>query len=167
MIITTSFEHYITGMPALSVRIDDELADWHLGEAFSGKKPLPIAGVNAPCTEHLWGLTGVDDRSEVLRLAGIIDSSHGPVFIASPARAIADMLYGVIARDADPSFIIINQIPLSEASLLMLTGFVQCMHDRIPSPRLTAWLERNTSITQRFSRECSDSTKIQTNPLPE
>lgn len=154
MIITTTRDRYITGEPALSVRADDDdLVDWHLGEAFSGKKPLCIAGVTAPSTEHLWGLEGVHDRSEVLRLAGLINASHGPVYVASPSRAIADMLYGLIGRGRDPTYFRLDQITLSEAKLQILAGFVQRMQDLTPSQVLATWIEQNSAMRQRLPRQ--------------
>ena len=62
MIPATTREHYITGLPALSVPFDGILADWRIGSALSGKKALPIAGVTMPSTEHLWGLREIEDQ---------------------------------------------------------------------------------------------------------
>ena len=148
MIHTSSREHYITGMPALSVPTADELADWHLSAAFSGRKALPIAGVNHPSTEHLWGLVGVEERSAFLRGVGFINDDHGPVFMAVPARAIADLLFGVLARKQDPHFLCIDHIHLSDHSLTLLASLVQLFLEQAPSPELRRWIEENPVLGQ-------------------
>jgi hypothetical protein len=100
MLPVTTRERSITGIKALSVPCDGILSDWHFSTAFSGVKPLSIAGMTLASTEYLWGLAGVDDRSDYFRSAS--GEETGAVYVASPPRAIADLLHHLLSRGEDP-----------------------------------------------------------------
>jgi hypothetical protein len=114
----TTRERSITGIPALSVPCDGMLKDWHFSTAFSGKKPLPIAGVARASTEYVWLIEDVDDPSDYFRSAS--GEVTGAVYVASPPRAIADLLQHLLSRGEDREFLCVDQIPMSDRSMLRL-----------------------------------------------
>lgn len=149
--LAKSPQQYVTGMPALSVPVDEDLADWHQAAAFSGRKPLPIAGITHPATDHLWGDAGVTNRAQYLRDVGLLNDETREVFVASPARAIADLLFSLIQKRQDPSIICIEHIPLSDASLTELTDLVQKYLEQDQSPTLREWTQKNPAVAQRLT----------------
>jgi hypothetical protein len=140
MLPVTTMQCYVTGEPALSVPADGILSDWRLSTAFqSAKKPIPIAGSTWPSTQHLWGSLGISDQSPYLIGAGI--ASNGPIFVASPARAIADMVWYALFNGGDPACIQVDQIPLSADMRGQLVQFMRVWLERAPSAALVQWIE--------------------------
>lgn len=151
MIPATARERYITGLPALSVPFDGILADWRISSALSGKKALPIAGVTMPSTEHLWGLREIEDQGDYIR--GIGMNVVGPVYVASPARAIADLLYKLLSHRQDPAFVCVDHIHMSDAQKMSLSEMIRILADRMPSPELRAWMERQSTLQHLTSAD--------------
>jgi hypothetical protein len=105
----TSPTRYLSGMAALNIPSDSGTGDWHMIETFF--KPtkvmarLFVAGVGcADDTTPLLYDLGVFECSDVLDRHNIPHTS-GPVFAASHARAIADMVLVVTLEDGNPAFI--------------------------------------------------------------
>jgi hypothetical protein len=146
MIHPSSPQRYVTGQPALSVPVDGELADWHLYSAWSqAVTPIPIAGETFPATEHLWGTSGVIEQSAFLIAAGIVTA--GPVYVASPARAVVDMVYAVLAATQNPSFLDTDRMSLSEPSRQQLVAMIGILKDREPSAQLHRWIDRQPMLS--------------------
>jgi hypothetical protein len=140
MLPVTTMQRYVTGEPALSVPADGVLSDWRLSTAFAAvAKPLPIAGATWPSTQHLWGSVGVADQSPYLISAGI--ASAGPIYVASPARAIADMVWCALSMGGDPACIQVDQIPLSAGMRAQLVQLMRIWLESAPSAALVRWIE--------------------------
>ena len=146
MLPATTRECYITGLSALSVPYDGKLADWRLGSAFSGRKPLPITGVNMPSTKHLWGVSDTNDYAHYFTRVGL--PVIGPLYIATPARAVADLLYKLIHHNQDPTFLYVDQIPMTEDLYARLGAMMQVLMDQMPTPRLRQWIQHQPRLTQ-------------------
>lgn len=141
VIPNTTPDQYITGMAALSVPFDGILSDWHFCTAFlSGKKPIPIAGRTMPSTSHLWGRDQIEDQSAYFIGAGLPIEGH--VWVASPARAVADLLYKNNAvTNGDLSYLCVADIPMSETRIRSLATMAQLLMDRYPTMKLQKWIE--------------------------
>lgn len=151
MIHPSSPQRYVTGQPALSVPVDEELSDWHLCSAWSEEvTPIPIAGDTFPATEHLWGTLGVIEQSAHLIAMGIV--ATGPVYVASPARAVADMLYAILAAKQDPSFLDTDRTPLSAASRQQLVAMIRMLRDTEPSAALSRWIDRQPMLSHALAQ---------------
>ena len=151
MIPATARERYITGLSALSVPFDGILADWRFGSALSGKKDLSITGATMPSTAHLWGLHEIEDQGDYFRGAGI--NVVGPVYVAPPARAIADLLYKLLSHRQDPACICVDHIHMSDAQKKRLSEMIRILADRMPSPELRAWMERQPTLQHLTSAD--------------
>lgn len=147
MIHPSSQHRYVTGQPALSVPVDEEMSDWHLcSEWDETKQPVPISGETFPSTEHLWGTQGVHDQTGFLTQFGIID--RGPVFVASPARAMLDMVYAVLSRQGNPAFVNVDQTNLTDASRNHLVSMLRIFVEREPSVALQRWIDRQPELSR-------------------
>lgn len=152
----SSRHRYVTGQPALSVPVDEEMSDWHLcSEWDETTQPVPIAGEAFPSTEHLWDTQGVHDQTEFLIGSGIID--HGPVFVASPARAMLDMLYAVLARQWNPTFINVDQTNMTDASRNHLVAMLRILVEREPSTALQNWIDRQSELSRLMAQSGESS----------
>lgn len=150
MIHPSSPQRYVTGQPALCVPVDGELSDWHLHSAWSEEvTPIPIAGESFPATVHLWGTMGVIEQSAFLIASGIV--TQGPVYVASPARALADMVYAVVAATQDPSFLNTDRTAMSAASRQQLVAMIRVLRDREPSAVLSHWIDWQPLLSRELA----------------
>jgi hypothetical protein len=150
MIHPSTPQRYVTGQPALSVPVDAELSDWHLCSSWSDAvTPIPIAGDTYPSTAHLWGSTGVIEQSAYLIAAGVV--TEGPVYVASPARALADMLYAVLAAQLDPSFLDADRTAMSPASHQQLVTLIRMLRECEPSAALQRWIDRQPRLVHALA----------------
>jgi hypothetical protein len=133
------------------VPVDEEMSDWHLTSAWSEiSKPVPIAGETFPSTEHLWGTQGVVDQTAYLLGAGII--RQGPVFVASPARAIADMVYFLVTTHRDPQCINVDQTPMTDSSRHHLVEMLRIFLERQPSDSLQGWIDGQPELSRLMAQ---------------
>lgn len=141
MIPATSLSHYITGLPALSVPDKSGfVADWHLLEAFAGRKPLPVAGVNFPSTHHLFGSQGIDERGDSLRGTGV--RGTGAIYVANAPRAIADLLHRSVLEQRDLNWLSLEQYQLPGDLLDELRALIQILDSHLPSEVLRSWIAK-------------------------
>ena len=111
----TSPEHYITGIPALSIPDEedrDRVYDWHLTSHFSGGNPFSIVGKNFANSVFYLGTKGVRDASKYLHET-VLKGPVRPIFVARPSRAIVDMLFNGVTDELDTKRIDPNALDLS------------------------------------------------------
>lgn len=146
VIPATTREQYITGMAALSVPFDGILSDWHFCTAFlSGKKPIPIAGRTMPSTSHLWGSDQIEEQSAYFREAGLPIEGH--VWVASPARAVADLLFkNCVMTNGDLSYLCVADISMSEARMRALSVMAHSLMASNPTANLQQWIRRQPML---------------------
>jgi hypothetical protein len=108
----TSLEHYITGRAALNVPdADGSFADWHFSETFlSGRGKIRVAGKNAPATTDLLGSYGIRECSDVLRRFGAGVQLGEKIYVASPIRALLDMVLASLAKHRMPEHVRIDDM---------------------------------------------------------
>lgn len=101
---------YITGMSALNITG----ADWHLSGVIEADN-WSVSGIDYANTDELFGLSGLYDCTDFFKSIG---KNVASVKCASPARAIADMLYyNIFILKHYPDHIIFNDYLLEEKDI--------------------------------------------------
>lgn len=103
---TTPF-HYIGGMAALNLPSTSGTGDWHMEQTFFQQREKRsrsfISGIGcATDTTALFGDVGIYDCTHIIADLNIPHESE-PVFAASHARAIADLVTSSILRGVAPN----------------------------------------------------------------
>ena len=104
-------ETYVSGMTALSIPDEGRLGgDWHFVAALCHPNSrLQSAGVLGTLTNTnlFLGNAMVVDKAEILRHRGI-DPSGTRVFCALHPRAVVDLLYHSLSKDAYPGHVLLD-----------------------------------------------------------
>lgn len=113
IIPATSPTCYLGGMAALNLLSDEGTGDWHAeGTFFIPRGPRRarsfISGAGCDTdTMTLLGDAGIFDATAIVDAMGILHVD-GPVYAATHARAIADLVLGAVLRQASPDFVILD-----------------------------------------------------------
>ncbi len=111
---------YITGMGALNI----SGADWHLSGVISADN-WSVSGVDYTDTQYLFGLSGLYDCTKFFNSIG---KNIESVKCASPARAIADMLYqNIFVLKHYPDHIIFKDYLLGDKDIEEFVKYLNIM----------------------------------------
>ncbi|MCP5170205.1 MAG: hypothetical protein H6999_10680 [Hahellaceae bacterium] len=143
---STTQTMYLTGKAALNIPSKKGTGDWHFQEIFRGGKghrpgPFPLAGLELLSTSHIFGKKGIVERSAVLKKMGVdVDK---PVYVASHARAMADMVFSALksGRAFENSFIISDWFPseTDQRELLLYLRLLEPHLTECERIKLIAW----------------------------
>ena len=108
----TSPTRYLSGIVALNIPSGEGTGDWHQTQIFfrpyvrHPRSFLVGSGLDFDPTAYM-GNAGVEDRSAELDALGV-EHPAGPVYAATHARAIADLLLRAVLRGESPQFVTLD-----------------------------------------------------------
>src|ERR1700736_506469 len=151
----TSPTRYLSGIVALNILSDRGTGDWHQDifarptsthhRSFGVEKGADVDPIG------LLGTNGIYDASAILD-AMHVPHPDGPVYAASHARAIADLVLGAVLRDESPDFVGLDDwMPRDEdkSEVLRLLDEAAQHLERQQVESIAAWAERNGEILRR------------------
>jgi hypothetical protein len=151
----TSPTRYLSGIVALNILSDRGTGDWHQDIFTQPPSTPPRSFIIEKGTDvdpiGLLGTNGIYDAS------GMLDAMHvphpdGPVYAASHARAIADLVLSAVLRGESPDFVGLDDwMPRDEDKsevLCLLDEAAQHLELQHVDP-IEAWVERNGGTLHR------------------
>lgn len=140
----TSERHYLTGMTALNIPMEDgHIADWHFTGAFlHPSSRFHIAGENRLDTHDHLGDYGIRECSDVLRRFGAQVAPGQKVYAATYVRAILDLVLSSILNGHFPAHVEVHDLLYNEKDLSELAMQVTQLQQRIKDPKTLDLLER-------------------------
>jgi hypothetical protein len=122
----TSADRYVSGIVALNIPTADGTGDWHQRQVFFTPSVTPprsfliVRGQRHDPSRFL-GATGIVDVAASLDAIGV-PHPPGPVYAATHARAIADLVLVAALRGEDPTFVALDDyMPEREQKLAVFT----------------------------------------------
>ena len=139
----TTPDTYLTGTTALSIPTEEgDVADWHFDAAFlrEGTR-FRVAGANFPSTSNLLGRFGIRECANVLRARAVPLPTHQPVYAATYARAVLDLLLTTTAEHKQPAFLQASDI-LEEDDLQSVLDQLDTVRDRIEDSKQLSLIDQ-------------------------
>ncbi len=148
----TSKEHYLTGMTALNIPMEDgRVADWHFTSALLNKnRILKIAGQNIAESNDLFGDYGIRECSEVLKKRGLEIKEGVKVYSANFVRAILDLIYNSVQNNIVPKHIEIDEFLEDEKDRVEFNKQFQLLKFKLKNKAEFILLNQWENETQSF-----------------